>query len=258
MEIYQKSFENKFGKEAWEEYKNIVSSIENEINYSFNNKKLLYDALTIPASGLLAKENQRLEFLGDAILDAVVARILYNKYPDFEEGKLSTYKSHLTENKNLGNLSPKIGITKIGPILNVGKLTGAKAGDLFEAVVGAIYVDSGYNHNKIYDWINEFMNFDEIIETISNSPWQGMDAKSYLHRVIQKKYKNNAEIEYLSRNLGTQDSPEFEVTVIIKKTTGEEIDRCTAKKTARKKKDAQRIACEDLLNKWKEEGKLNE
>ena len=91
--------------------------------------------------------NERLEFLGDAVLESIVSDIIYNKYPDKQEGFLTNLRSKLVKREMLNELSSKVGIDKL--IQHTGRLTSAHnsyvGGNAFEAFIGAIYLDRGYD-----------------------------------------------------------------------------------------------------------------
>ena len=95
------------------------------------------------------QSNERLEFLGDAILDAVVAEFLYKKYPGNDEGYLTKLKSKVVNRKNLSEIGSKMKIRTVlrfstARNLNVASLEG----NAFEALIGAIYLDGGYEKAK--------------------------------------------------------------------------------------------------------------
>jgi len=103
--------------------------------------------------------NERLEFLGDAILGAVVAEILFKMYPYKDEGFLTEMRSKIVSRANLNQLAKRLGLDEhiefdnrlIGPINKQGSLLG----DTFEAMIGAVYMDKGYNftHNFLINRI---------------------------------------------------------------------------------------------------------
>ncbi len=96
--------------------------------------------------------NERLEFLGDAVIETVISDILYHKYPRKDEGFLSTMRSKLVERKNLGRLAKEIGLDKMVRV----ELKHTKheshnsyiGGNAFEALVGAIYLDKGFKASQ--------------------------------------------------------------------------------------------------------------
>src|SRR3712207_5971142 len=90
--------------------------------------------------------NERLEFLGDAILDAVVGDIVYKHFPGKKEGFLTNTRSKLVQRETLGKLAKEMGITRL--IVSSGRSQSHNSylgGNAFEALVGAIYLDKGYN-----------------------------------------------------------------------------------------------------------------
>ena len=89
--------------------------------------------------------NERLELLGDAVIETVISDILYRKYPDKDEGFMSTMRSKLVERKNLGRLATEIGMMKLlRTDLKQPSHNSYIGGNAFEALVGAIYLDKGY------------------------------------------------------------------------------------------------------------------
>lgn len=126
--------------------------LESVIGYTFQNKAILKQALThnsyINENELDFKDsNERLEFLGDALLDSVIAEMLYNMYPDYNEGELTVAKSNLVSRKCLGEIG--LGIS-LGEFLLVGKGIKSKKDNNFsvlscavEALFAAVYLDGG-------------------------------------------------------------------------------------------------------------------
>lgn len=134
-----------------------------------------------------AKEhNERLEFLGDAVLELVVTEHLYLTFNE-PEGILTNWRSALVRTESIGAAAARLGFE---PLLRLSR--GEKRGtararaqilaNSFEAVIGAIYLDQGYDAAKSFIEKNILVTFDEILETGS---WQ--DPKSHLQEVIQSK-----------------------------------------------------------------------
>lgn len=103
-------------------------------------------------SGGRKANNERLEFLGDAVIETVVSDILYHQYPRKDEGFLSTMRSKLVERKNLGRLASEIGLDKMVRVeLKHPQRDGHHSyigGNAFEALVGAIYLDKGFKASQ--------------------------------------------------------------------------------------------------------------
>ncbi len=117
--------------------------------------------------------NERLEFLGDAILESVVSDIIYNRYPDKQEGFLTNLRSKLVKRETLNELATKMGIDKL--IMHTGRVTSAHNsymnGNAFEALIGAIYLDRGYNQCKMFvtdKIIRQYINIDQMADSEQN------------------------------------------------------------------------------------------
>ncbi len=117
--------------------------------------------------------NERLEFLGDAILESVVSDIIYNRYPDKQEGFLTNLRSKLVKRETLNELASKMGIDKL--IMHTGRVTSAHnsyiSGNAFEALIGAIYLDRGYEHCKTFvtnKMIKEHINIEQMADSEQN------------------------------------------------------------------------------------------
>ena len=130
----------------------MYTDLEPIIGYCFKNKELLKEALThksFAGERRSSKHNERLEFLGDSILGAVVADYVYNQCPHDEEGVLSKIKANLVSRRNLCSWGKQLDLGRF-MFLGHGELaTGGRARDSIisnavEAVIGAVYLDGGY------------------------------------------------------------------------------------------------------------------
>lgn len=132
----------------------IMNPLEELLGYKFRNGLLLAEALTHPSISLERKnypfDNQRLEFLGDAVLQVVVTEQLYRLYPDFSEGKMTKLRTRIVSRTALKVRAQELGL---GNYLMMGRGEEASGGrerastlaDAFESVVGAIYLDGGFD-----------------------------------------------------------------------------------------------------------------
>ena len=128
--------------------------------------------------------NERLEFLGDSILDAVVAEFLYTKYPDDDEGYLTKLKSRIVNRKSLAAIGEKMNIRSMliynqARSINLATLEG----NAFEAIIGAIYLDGGFEKTKnalIKQVFRNYLNFNQLLS-------EELDFKSKLFIWCQKK-----------------------------------------------------------------------
>jgi ribonuclease-3 len=128
--------------------------------------------------------NERLEFLGDAILDSITAEYLFLKFPSNDEGSLTKLKSKIVNRKNLSKLGEDMGIRDVllyhqGRSINIATLEG----NAFEAIIGAIYLDGGYEKTKriLEDNIfRKYLDFHQLFE-------KEIDFKSKLYIWCQRK-----------------------------------------------------------------------
>lgn len=185
----------------------------------------------------LKNSNERLEFLGDAVLDAVVAHYLYTKYPTLPEGELTKMKSKVVRRENLNEVGYTLGIDE-QLHLNLGRqeMHDSIVGNALEAVIGAVYLDRGYNTTR--DIVLKLMKQHGLDTRVHDD----VDYKSKLHEWSQK-YKRTLEFKVVShRNEG--GSSYYDIMVLI---DDKEYGRGdgSSKKTAEQK--ASKQACEQIF-----------
>lgn len=154
--------------------------IDDKIGIKFKNRKLINEALTHPSK---SKDNyQRLEFLGDSILDFLVGEFLF-KNCDKNEGDLTVLRSHFVSEEYLAECFDKLQIENelfLGKSLQ-NKVTRAIKGDIFEAIVGAIYLEHGLEVTRDFIIKNlQLENFNEVEDT---------NYKSQLQELVQANFK---------------------------------------------------------------------
>lgn len=139
-----------------------------------------------PRTGLV--HNERLEFLGDAVLELVVTEFLYTKYPHQNEGDLTAYRSALVNAVTLGEVASFLGFNDMiklskGEAKDVHRARSSILADAYEAFVGALYLDQGYDAAKSFIQRTLLGKTEEIIR-------KGLykDAKSYVQEKSQEKY----------------------------------------------------------------------
>jgi ribonuclease-3 len=131
--------------------------------------------------------NERLEYLGDAILDAILSDYLFGKFPDSSEGFLTKIRSRIVNRDVLNNLSVSMGINKI-LVSNVSSRHSTKNlyGDALEALIGAVFIDKGFSKTKklfIKKVFNKYLNLEQIVRTDN-------DYKSLVFEWVQKHNSN--------------------------------------------------------------------
>lgn len=167
-----------------------MDSIEKKIGYKFNNRDLLFEALTHSS---FANEkhnkfkcNERLEFLGDAVLSLISAQFLFENYPDTPEGELSKIRSSLVCTDSLAKFAHQI---HLGDYIFLGKGEAMSGGadrsslleDAFEALTAAIYLDGGMECAKSF--VLKFL--EEYVEEYRSTT---TDYKTTLQEIIQKNH----------------------------------------------------------------------
>ncbi len=164
-----------------------AQAIARQIGHVFNDQKLLRTALTHRSFGV--PNNERLEFLGDGILDCVIAAALFHRFPDLPEGDLSRLRANLVRQDSLHRLA--VGLN-IGSALRLGegelKSGGAQRpsilADALEALFGAIYLDAGFN--AVYDVVAGL--YAPLLDELKPGNVQ-KDAKTNLQEWLQARKK---------------------------------------------------------------------
>lgn len=198
-----------------EKQNNRYSELENEIGYTFSDRSHLEIAFTHKSytnEVLIGKKEsyERYEFLGDAILEGIVSMYLFNTYPELPEGKLTKLRSSLVCEFTLSKIARQL---KLGQYTYFSKGERATGGmnrdsilcDLFEALLGAIYLDGGLEPAKRYV-------YKYLLTDIENKQLF-YDAKSRLQEYAQKNEKT-LSYELLEEN-GPEHNKEFVVRVVL-------------------------------------------
>lgn len=154
--------------------------------------------------------NERLEYLGDAILGAVVADYLFKKFPLKDEGFLTDMRSKIVSRSSLNKLSQKLGIDKLIQVdADQNKHFRSINGDALEALVGALFLDKGYDYSR-HILINRVIAVHYDLDELEKSE---MNHKSTLLEYCQK---NKLNLEYkVIKELGTGYRKQFEVEVLV-------------------------------------------
>ena len=153
--------------------------------------------------------NERLEYLGDAVLDAIVANYLFNRYPDGDEGFMTKVRARIVKRKNLDYLAAKIGLPVfINSGISPGNSSKHMYGNAFEALIGAIYLDRGYGAARKFFERKVLRKHMDLIELTRKDP-------DYKSRIIEWTQKNRVEITFETKeeHLPGRGGPSF-VSVI--------------------------------------------
>lgn len=191
---------------------NRMTQLEQKINYSFRNRLLLKQALTHSSCANEQKINkskdyERLEFLGDAVLELVSSDYIYREHPEMSEGKMTKYRSSIVCEPALAFCAREIGLEEHillgkGEEATGGRKRDSIISDVMEAVIGAIYLDSGIDEAK--DFIHRY-----ILSDLEHKQLF-YDAKTILQEEVQK--ENGGTLHY---ELVREDGPEHDKTFMV-------------------------------------------
>lgn len=216
-----------------------MQNLEKSILYEFKDKDLLKQALT-HKSQTGHKHNERLEFLGDAVLDLVVAELLFENFKDVAEGKLSKLRAALVNEKSFAKIASSIDLGKFilmssSEQSNNGRNKPSILSDAFEAIIGAIFLESGFNKAKEISLFLIRKNFPDISLDLCK------DYKTELQEYTQANMAQTPQ--YLTlRAFGPDHKKKFEVSLEL---DGKEFARAISST----KKEAQQIAAKITLEK---------
>lgn len=223
----------------------LFSSSKNNINTQFSyikkitgissRNKNIY-ILAVTHSSMSSKySNERLEFLGDAVLDTVIADYLFKKYPFKDEGFLTNIRARIVNRESLNMIAKKIGLNEVIQHKTKSDISRKKTsihGNALEALIGAIYVDKGFNKSKDFI-IRKIIKPHIDIATVVNTP------SNFKSMLIEWCQKENKQIEFVQEE-ENQDK-NFCFSVVI---DGE----VKGKASAKNKKKAQQFASEKACN----------
>ena len=224
--------------------------LEENLGYSFKNKELLKNSLIHRSFGNEHRRykkisNERLELLGDAVLDLVVTEYLYKSYANSTEGDLAKVKSMVVSEPVLAGISKKLEVGKYLLLSRGEELTGGRErssilGDAFEAILGAIYMDSNFETAKEFVLTHIKDSIDHV-----DSNEEILDFKTILQEYSQKNYRVIPEYSVINE-IGPDHQKIFEIEVKIDNGIDEEkSDRGTGKN----KKTAEQAAAKSLCKK---------
>ena len=212
-----------------------LDEFQQKIGYGFRNERLLVQALTHSSyaneHGLKLSDNERLEFLGDAVLEVLTSDYLYHLHTDWPEGELTKYRASIVCEQTLAFCARKI---SLGEYLRLGKgeehMGGRKrpsiVSDAFEAVIGAVYLDSGFGEAEKF--IRRF-----VLDDIDNTRLF-YDSKTILQEMVQAEEKGS-----LSYHLLGETGPDHNKSFLVEARIG---DRPVSRGEGHTKKAAEQEA----------------
>ena len=209
-------------------------------NIEIYQQALLHKSSSIKAGKGRLLSNERLEFLGDAILDAIVADIVYKKFEGKREGFLTNTRSKIVQRETLNRVAVEIGLDKlIKYTTRQSSHNSYMCGNAFEALIGAIYLDRGYRACKKFmeeRIINQYLNLEKISRKEVN----------FKSKLIEWSQKNKFCVEFnlIEQSLDSDQNPIFETQITV-----ENIPAGTGKGYS--KKESQQEAAHATLTKIK-------
>lgn len=220
------------------------SKFEEISGITFKNKELLRRAFTHRSylnenRDLESSHNERLEFLGDAVLELMVTEYLFEKYPDSNEGDLTAYRASLVNAITLSEAAQKINVNDFlllskGEAKDTGKARQYILANTMEAIIGAIYLDQGYDAAKYFISMNLFHLIDKII---AEKSW--IDAKSK----FQEKAQEEAGLTPLYKSL-KEEGPDHDKRFTVGVYLGKEL---VAEGVGMSKQEAEQVAARKAL-----------
>jgi len=224
------------------------SEIEKIIEVTFKSEELIKTACTHRSylnehKSTVKEHNERLEFLGDAVLELVVTDFLYRSYPKKPEGELTSWRAALVKTESLAELADELNVGQFllmsrGEAKSGGRTRMALLANMVEAIIGAIYLDQGYDVAAKFIEKNINSKLDNIIK-------EGLhiDAKSHFQEVAQEKEGVTPHYEVIGE-VGPDHDKTFEMAVYLHK-------KMWGKGKGNSKQTAQQAAAQDALKKYK-------
>ena len=217
----------------------MIGDIEKKISYKFKDKNLLSTALTHSsyAGQFNKKSNERLEFIGDGFLDAVIGFDLFVRLTDNSEGTLSKRRAQIVCSESLAEIGLKLEIDKEillgnGEELNRGRCNKHIIADAVEAIIGAVYIDGGYEEAKGL-----------ILELFEDTIDRAVSGQlNFDYKLVQKKYGSTAIRYTVVSESGPEHCKSFSVQVEIN-------DKIFGTGTGNTKKEAEKAAAKYALQK---------
>ena len=218
-----------------------ASQVERKIGYVFNNKALLKNAF-VHSSYAYAQnlaDNERLEFMGDAILDVIVSEYLYKKYPKCTAGQLTQFRASVVSADGLRPIVDKLGILDhllvYGTSAKINTLSKKIESNLYEAVLCAIYLDGGLDAATKFVMKTLKKSMDNVLR---------QETKDYKTRVQEYCQQKHMSVEYqLEIKTGPDNKPNFAYSLLV---DGKVVSHGNGSSI----KEAQQAAAQKLVEEW--------
>jgi len=213
----------------------LINVFCNQLGYRFFGPELLQEALTHRSYG--AKHNERLEFLGDSVLNCAIADLFFKQYPEMPEGRLSRFRASMVNQQTLSELALRLGMDHLirlgeGELKSGGSQRPSILADALEAVFGAIYLDNGFSRAK--EVIHQI--YRPVLATLDHAT-HGKDPKTLLQEFLQSRKLDLPEYTVV-KTTGKAHQQKFKVECAVSIfnicTRGEGASRRSAEQVAAK------------------------
>lgn len=234
--------------------KKTFEKLEEKIGVEFKNKDLLENVFVHRSylnehKSFHLPSNEKLEFLGDSVLSLITSMYLYNNYPQFEEGSYTDIKSAIVRTESLAYAASPLGLGEYlylsrGEEQGAGRDNKNILADCFEALIGAIFIDQGFDAS--YEFVKTYLFADRLDEIISTR--QYAPAKSLLQETMQSIHKTTPEYRVIAEE-GPQHKRAFTIAVYL----GQKL---LAEGRGNSKKEAEEQAARLALEKMNKSGRI--
>lgn len=236
-------------------YSTKTGNLKEQQVLQFKNENLLRCALThrsyIHENPQAGEHNERLEFLGDALLTFLSGEYLFRRYPGVGEDELTRRRSALVDEQQLGKFGMEVGLSDLmllgkGAILDGGRSNANLLSSTFEAVIGAYYLDKNGDLEAVRAVVEPFFSSVPENTVIVRA---NVDAKNRFQEWVQRNITTTPPKYIAVQEGGTSHAPEFVATVFVG-------DDEYGQGRGRRRRDAEKAAAEDALTKLKDKGLL--
>jgi len=224
-----------------------LKHLQKSISYNFKKLPLLHQALTHKSyvnenPGYENLDNERLEFLGDAVLDVIISHLLMDNFPHYTEGDLTKLRSAIVNEKRVADIARTLNLGEFlllskGEESTKGRDKNSILAGTYEALIAAIYLDGGYR--GVFKVVRK--NFTEILSAAHQGNLYHRDYKSQLQEYTQSVFKSIPQY-VLVRESGPDHNKSFEVNTILN-------NKVWGKGFGKSKKDATQKAAQEALEK---------
>lgn len=225
---------------------NDLPNLSSKIGVEFKNTKFIEEALThrsyVNENKEIQTHNERLEFLGDAVLELVVTEFLFKTYETYPEGDLTSFRAALVKTESLAEEAERLDLGEFILMSKGEEATGGRTrpyilANTVEAIIGAIYLDSGYQASEEFILKHICYKADMIVKSRLD-----IDSKSKLQEIAQEVVKITPSYEFVSSK-GPDHDKIFEMAVLLG-------DKAFGRGEGKSKQEAEQNAAENALTNW--------